>query len=50
MVREAQQVAREAKEALRLAKEKIVKQQLLKELEKEYRKKGISEKEIEQFI
>ena len=35
---------------MRLAKEKIVKQQLLKELEKEYRKKGISEKEIDQFI
>jgi len=42
--------AREAIEALRLAKEKIKKQKLLDELARDYRKKGISEKEIEAFI
>ncbi len=46
----AQKVAREAKEALRLAKEKIVKQELLDELAEDYRLKGISEEDIEAFI
>lgn len=50
IVREAQMKAREAIEALRLAKEKIKKQKLLDELARDYRKKGISEKEIEAFI
>lgn len=50
IVREAQQKMKEMREALRLAKEKITKQELLKELERDYRKKGIQEKEIAQFI
>ena len=50
MVKEAQARARDALEGLRLAKEKIKKQRLLDELAKDYRKKGISEKEIEAFI
>ena len=50
MVKEAQARSRDALEALRLAKEKIKKQRLLDELAKDYRKKGISEKEIEAFI
>lgn len=50
IVREAQLKAREAIEALRLAKEKITKQQLLEELEKDYRNKGISEEDIKEFI
>ena len=49
-VREAQEIAMKSQEALRLAKEKITKQQLLEELEREYRKKGISEEDIEEFI
>lgn len=50
IVREAQSKAREAVEALRLAKEKITKQQLLEELERDYRNKGISEEDIKEFI
>jgi len=50
MVREAVETARKSKEALRLAKEKLTKQQLLVELEQEYRKKGIKEEEIDEFI
>ena len=34
----------------RLAKEKIVKQELLDELAYDYKKKGLSEEEIEEFI
>lgn len=50
IVRKSQRMAADAMEALRVAKEKITKQQLLDELEKEYRKKGISEDEINEFI
>lgn len=50
MVREAHRIANESMEALRLAKEKIVKQELIDELAADYRKKGISEEEIEEFI
>ena len=50
LVQEAQRKSKDALEALRLAKEKIVKQELLDELTQDYRKKGISEKEIEEFI
>ena len=47
LVKNAQRLAQDA---LRLAKEKITKQELLDELAKEYRKKGISEEEINEFI
>lgn len=50
IVREAQRKAKDAIEAARLAKEKLTKQGLLIELEKEYRKKGIKEEEIQEFI
>ena len=50
IVVKAQKVAREAKEALRLAKEKIVKQELLDELALDYKQKGIDEEDIEAFI
>ena len=50
LVREAQARAKDAVEALRLAKEKITKQQLLEELEEDYRSKGISEADIQEFI
>ena len=50
LVKEAQEKAREATEALRLAKEKITKQELLEELERDYRSKGISEEDIKEFI
>ena len=50
LVREAQARAKDAVEALRLAKEKITKQQLLDELEEDYRSKGISEEDIQEFI
>lgn len=50
IVRKSQELARESKEALRLAKEKITKQELLEELAADYRKKGISESEIDEFI
>lgn len=50
ITREAQAIAAKAEEALRLCKEKIKKQELLNELAAEYRTKGISEEEIEEFI
>lgn len=50
IVRECQKKSKDALEALRLAKEKLVKQQLIEELEQDYRKKGISEDEIKEFI
>ena len=50
LVRKAQRQAKDAMEALRLAKEKITKQELIDELAKDYRKKGISEEEIQEFI
>lgn len=50
IVLKAKKEARDAVEALRLAKCKIKKQELLDELEEDYRKKGISEEEIQDFI
>jgi len=50
LVVKAQKIAKEAQEALRLAKYKIKKQELIDELEEDYRKKGISEEEIKDFI
>lgn len=50
LVREAQRIAKDSMEALRLAKEKITKQQLLDELERDFRQKGISEDDIDEFI
>ena len=50
IVRESQQKMRAMKEALRLAKEAIKKQELLDQLKEEYRKKGISEEDIDEFI
>lgn len=50
LVKEAQNKASSAIEALRLAKEKIAKQELLDELAADYKKKGISEREIKEFI
>ena len=50
LVKKSQRVARDATEALRIAKSKITKEQLLEELEKEYKKKGISEADIQEFI
>lgn len=50
IVRKAQRTARDALEGIRIAKSKITKQKLLEELEKEYRKKGISEADIQEFI
>lgn len=50
ITRKAQKVASDALEALRLAREKITKEELLDELAEDYRKKGISEKEIEEFV
>lgn len=50
MVHEAQAKAATAEEALRLCKEKLKKQELIDELAAEYRAKGISEDEIEEFI
>lgn len=50
LVKKALATSRDAMEALRLAKEKITKQELLEELEKDYRRKGISEEEIKEFI
>ena len=50
LVHKAQDQAKKATEALRLAKEKITKQRLLDELAADYRKKGISEEEIDEFI
>lgn len=50
IVKDSQLLAKKAVEAERLAKEKLKKQELLDELEGEYRKKGIKEDEIEEFI
>lgn len=50
IVKEAQRVSKDALEALRICRGKITKQKLLEELEGEYRKKGISEDEIQEFI
>ncbi len=50
IVKESQAKAAGAMEALRIAKEKIVKQELLDELAMDYKKKGISEREIREFI
>lgn len=50
LVQEAQLKARKAVEMARLAKSKLTKEQLLVELENDYRKKGISEDEIGEFI
>lgn len=50
LVREAQKKAKDAIEALRLAKEKITKQELLEELEYEYKRKNISEEDIKELI
>lgn len=50
LVREAQTKAKKAVEALRVAKEKIKKQELIEELMIEYRKKGIKESELQDFI
>lgn len=50
IVRNAQRTAQDALEAARLAKEKIVKQELIDELIADYKKKGISEEEITEFI
>lgn len=50
IVREAQSKMRELKEALRIAKSLIVKDKLIQQLTEEYRKKGISEEDIDEFI
>ena len=50
LTKKSQRIASDALEALRLAKEKITKQELLDELAEDYRKKGISESEIEEFV
>lgn len=50
IVKESQRVAKDSLEALRICRGKITKQKLLEELEGEYRKKGISEDEIQEFI
>lgn len=50
LVHKFRKIADDATEALRLAKCKIKKQELLDELEADYRKKGISEEEIKDFI
>ena len=50
IVKKAQRQAKDAMEALRIAKSMITKQSLLQELEAQYRQKGISEKDIEDFI
>ena len=50
IVHKAQAKAREALEALRIAKEKIKKQELLEEYRKTLKRKGIDEKDIEDFV
>ena len=50
IVRESQDKARDAIEALRIAREKLTKQELIDELICEYRQKGINESEIQEFI
>lgn len=50
IVHEAQSKMRALKEALRIAKSLIVKDKLIEQLKVEYRKKGISEEDINEFI
>ena len=50
IVHKSQAKAREALEALRIAKEKIKKQELLEEYRKTLKRKGIDEKDIEDFV
>lgn len=50
IVKDSQLLARKSVEAARLTREKIKKQELLDELEEEYRQKGIDEDEIKEFI
>jgi hypothetical protein len=50
LVREATKVAWEAREALRLAKAQIKKQELLDELAQEYVKKGLSLKDVDKYL
>ena len=50
IVREARSKMRELKEALRIAKSLIVKDKLIEQLRIEYKKKGISEEDIDEFI
>lgn len=50
IVREAQQKMRAQREALRIAKALIVKDKLIEQLRVEYKKKGISEEDIDEFI
>ena len=50
IVHEAQQKMRALKEALRIAKSLIVKDKLIEQLRLEYKKKGISEEDIDEFI
>ena len=50
LVRKAQETAMKAMEGMRLAKEKITNQTLLEKLEEDYRRKGISEEDIKEFL
>lgn len=50
IVHKSQKIAREAQEALRLCKAMIKRQELIEQLEKEYKEKGISEEDIKEFI
>lgn len=50
LVRKSVRIAKDATEALRLCREKLTKQELIEELANEYRKKGIKEDEINEFI
>lgn len=50
IVREAQKQMRALKEALRITKALVKKEELIEQLQKEYRKKGISEEDIDEFI
>lgn len=50
LVKESQLLAKKAQEEARLAKEKLKKQELIIELENDYRKKGINEAEIQEFV
>lgn len=50
IVRETREKMRSLKEALRIAKSMIVKEKLLEQLKEEYKKRGISEEDIEEFI
>lgn len=50
IVHESLDMVRKTKEALRIAKSLIVKDKLIEQLRAEYKKKGISEEDIEEFI